>query len=656
MTQSQPTCRPPEQANTDGWCNGRRSRGIALPFVRRRGGKWARAAAPRYAELVRSLCTLLALLWPLAASAAPIEPELAVHDGRAFVVRGDDRMELGAQLVFDQRATATAGGAPRSQPIRWRDDATALLTTPDGALDVALKLERTEIGTVQLVADGQWRRPTWVHLVAIELTLPADGVSLLGRDLYPLAAPPVAVLDRFDPKWIAVRRAAGGYTLVVDDDVDGVTLRPGAGKVVVRIELESTEARPFVHDASCRSQWREPNRHLPLTARLRTLGEPVHARMQIVPGAPPMFAKAKFPDGRRAALVFTDHADQSSARTLAALAHGRSDQPSSSMGLLAHHLVITKSLFAHGSDRPQLEDPRVVALADELHAAGSEIVPHSATPRRDERPVTVAALDTFERWQARTWIDHQPETNCEAFGDQGWRTSGRYAIADLLVAHGYQYVWAEVDLDPGPLNLMRPDHLAQHAPTIWPIGRLDLGGPATLWMFRSQWAFLSARHFYNMYSPAALDRLERERGLHIAHTYLETYHPSRTKFGLKNLMVPVDPHDRPGGDGPVALAPEFDRLLASLAARQERGTLWVPTLATLADRLRAVGDVRVTVGADHRILVQSPAPLPGATFVVARPDAPVRVNGEPPRGVRSDRGETVFWTDLPAGDSVITVE
>ena len=153
-------------------------------------------------------------------------------------------------------------------------------------------------------------------------------------------------------------------------------------------------------------------------------------------------------------------------------------------------------------------------LAD--YVAGSEIVPHSATPKRDERPVTMAALDTFARWHARTWIDHQPETNCEAFGDQGFRSTGKFAIADLLAAHGYEYVWAEVDLEAGPLNLLRADHLAQRAPTIWPIGRLDVGGPSGLWMFRSQWAFLEAKHFYNMYAPAALDSRGREADRHDA--------------------------------------------------------------------------------------------------------------------------------------------
>lgn len=606
---------------------------------------------------MRTLCTLLAVLVPLAARGeTPVEPSIAIDNGRAALVEGAAGVELATQLVFDHRASANGSGGPRTQPIRWRADGTATLTTPDGALDVVLKLERSDVGTTTMSVDGLWRRPTWVHLTAIELTMAAESVSLIGRDLRPGTAPPFAVLERFDPKWIDVHRAPAHFALLVDDDVDGVTVRTVPGRVFVRVELMSTEARPFVHDATCTSEWHMPNQHLPIAARLRTGEEPVHARLQWIFDPAPMIAKARFPDGRRAAFVITDHADQSSARTLSALMHGRSDMQMANMGLLAHHVPITKSLFAHGADRPQLEDPKVQALADELHAAGSEIVPHSATPHRDDRAVTEAAMEMFGRWHARTWIDHQPETNCEAFGDQGFHTSGPFAIADLLADHHYDYVWAEVDLEPGPLNLLRPEHLGQRAPTVWPIGRLDIGGPAGLWMFRSQWAFIDARHFYEMYSPAALDRLESERGLHVAHTYLETYHPPHTKFGLKNLLVPADEQDKPGGDGPVTLAPEFERLLAALDARQERGTLWIAPLAPLADRLRAVAAEKLTLGADHRLLVQSPSPVAGATFVVARPDAPVRVNGELPRGTRTEDGQTWFWTDLPAGDSIITVE
>ena len=103
-------------------------------------------------------------------------------------------------------------------------------------------------------------------------------------------------------------------------------------------------------------------------------------------------------------------------------------------------------------------------------------------------------------------------------------------------------------------------------------------------------------------------------------------------------------------------SPEFERLLAALQARRDRATLWVAPLAMLADRLRLMANVKVSVGADHRMLVQTPVAVAGATFVVARPDAPVRVNGELPSGVRTEAGETWFWGDLPAGDSIITVE
>ena len=118
---------------------------------------------------MRSLCTLLAALVPLAASGA--EPETGAEAGRAFIVRDktDERLEVAAQLVFDHRASATSAGAPRLQPVRWKPDATAALTTPDGAFDATIKLERSDVGTVALTFDGSWRRPTWVHVVALDV-------------------------------------------------------------------------------------------------------------------------------------------------------------------------------------------------------------------------------------------------------------------------------------------------------------------------------------------------------------------------------------------------------------------------------------------------------------------------------------------------------
>jgi hypothetical protein len=282
------------------------------------------------------------------------------------------------------------------------------------------------------------------------------------------------------------------------------------------------------------------------------------------------------------------------------------------------------------------------------------VVPHSATPKPDPRLVTQAALDRFERWHTRTWIDHQPETNCEAFGDQGYHVGGKFGIADLLAAHQYQYVWAEDDAPPDDLNLLLAHHIDRRAPTVWPIGRLDLGGPDSLWMFRTVWSFLEASRFYKLYGKDRLDKLEQERGLHIAHTYLETYHPKRTKFGLKNLLIPTDPKVTPGGPGAVKLDPRFDALLGALEERQERGTLWVPTLGALADRLRATAELSVTLAPDGSAVVHAPHELKGATFVVDA-DVAVELGGKAPKGIRSEGAQTVFWADLPAGDTVVTL-
>jgi hypothetical protein len=165
-------------------------------------------------------------------------------------------------------------------------------------------------------------------------------------------------------------------------------------------------------------------------------------------------------------------------------------------------------------------------------------------------------------------------------------------------------------------------------------------------MFRSMWAFVDAPRFFALYSPDALDRLERERGLHVAHTYLETLHKKTTRFGRRNLLV----------DGEaVTLDPNFAHLLDDLAARQKRKSLWIPTLSQLGDRLRQVAELRLTVDGQGRFLAHAPAPIASAGFVVPREDVQILVGGKPPSGLTRAEGETSFFADLPAGDTPIEI-
>lgn len=599
----------------------------------------------------------------------------------------------------------------RFPSFRTEGDALASEITGDG-IEIALRLSWEAGSGFTLSVTARPRQPAWVGLLALELDLEADGVVLLGRDLRPLALAPegAAVLGRLDPKWISLqRRGRSVLTLLASDEIDGVQVRRAGGRVRLQVDLLAVEARPFFHFANCTTYWKDPNQRLNLPVRLIDAGEALRGQVNLYPGGPLPLAKGRFPDGRRAALVITDHADQTAAPTLRTIAGGTSDMNDPRWGqggLLGYGLPITKALWLKsgerdpkqegrvpgngngngngqgalgsaigvgggvgpvgvgvgeapgpelelmeelglgqadesGGGRPQLDDPQVVALADRLHAAGWEIIPHSATPMTDSRELTQRALEYFRRYGARSWIDHQPYTNCEALVNQGYR-QGRYGIADLLHAHGYRYAWSGLDAPPGDLNLLQARRLDRYASAIWPVGRLSPGTPDTLWLFRSMLAFIETQRFFDVYNIEALDRLERERGLHISHTYLEDFHPPRSWFGKRNLLV-AGPRPRE-----VVLDPRLDALFSGMAARVARGSLWVPTLSRLGDHLRAMAALQVTLEADGTATLRAEQPVPGATFVLPRAGLQVRVNGRPPKGVRYAEGETSFWVDVPA--------
>jgi hypothetical protein len=299
-----------------------------------------------------------------------------------------------------------------------------------------------------------------------------------------------------------------------------------------------------------------------------------------------------------------------------------------------------------GGGRPQLDDPEVAELAERLSRAGWELSPHSATPLRDERARTEEALQFFERWKSRTWIDHQPYTNCEALINRGYQ-SGEFGIVDLLSQHGYGYAWSGIDIPPSAeLNLLSPRHLEHYIPVVWPAGRLWPGMPSSLWLFSSMMTYMDSAKFFTLYKKKALDQLEKERGLHIAHTYLEAFHPPGSMFAKRNLMVPGK------HTGEIVPHPKLAELFQQLAARVHRGTLWVPTLQQLGDHMRAMAGVTVRLGNDGMATLRSERALTGATFVVPAAQLRVLIDGQPAKGTSHSKTETTFWVDLPEGKPV----
>jgi hypothetical protein len=495
------------------------------------------------------------------------------------------------------------------------------------------------------------RRATSAREIVVRLVFDAASVSVLGRD-HRLQKPRRAVLERFDPKWIDL----GGAVLIVDDDVDDVTVSASPGLATIDLELLSAPARPFGHLPRIGRNWRDIKGRVPVPERYLAGGDALAAHGELVLGELAPLALSPWPAGRKAAFVITDHADQSSGATLHALLGGASDADLEhpSAGLLGHHLPITKALFQrgllpHGGARAQLEDAAFAALAEQARAAGVELAPHSATPVSDDRAVTDATLTWFAERGSHVWIDHQPQTNREGFCQTGWHS--RTGIADLLEAHAFCDVWDLSEWTGEGLDERDPRHPDRHAPFLWPLGRLEPGGPASLWMFRSTWAFVPTDKFFARYGEGALDQLERDRGVQIAHTYLETLHPRRTFLGRRNVMLR-------DARGVIRLDPRLEALFASLEQRSHRGSLWVTPLGALAERLRAFGSVRVRITDAGGVTVTRPALLDDVTLTVAGAPA---LHGEGVVAQRSDAGELSAWLarciePAPSCTSELTIE
>jgi hypothetical protein len=449
--------------------------------------------------------------------------------------------------------------------------------------------------------------------------------------------------------------------VAADDTVEGVTFARESDTLRISLELDDVANHPFHYESRCRKSWHEKAPSLEHSARFRAAGET--ATYSLVLGeASPTFEpliKQRLPSGFRAAFVVTDHADQSSKDTLRALLYGASDERAPGYGhggFLGHHLAFTKSLFwnSAGAARPQLEDQTVRKLAGDLLAAGSEVIPHSATPKRDTRAVTEEALKFFHELGAHTWIDHQVETNCEAFTDQGWHKGSPYYIADLLARYGIRYVWSGREPPPPDrgLNLLAPARPEVRVPWLYGHGPDGKGGPR-LFLWRSLWMYLPARAFYSAYAPDQLDALERERGIHVAHTYLESLHDSGPHKGRQVLVRTPE--------GQILTSAAFETLLGDLEQRQRRGTLWVTPIGKLADHLLRSRTVITRYQPDGTVVLTNLGDSPAAavTFTVPCPgrgcpteEPPVLVDGTAPAHHRQDSDGYSFWLDLAPGREV----
>jgi hypothetical protein len=563
--------------------------------------------------------------WPV----TPVEPQVQA-EGPDLSLGGWALVPEVVVALGEDPAAARRAPEVRARPLRW--DKAGDRWVSELVVDRVLwKLAVEPVGpqTVRLTATATPGVSAFVGVLGLELALPA-GARALDRGYRWTDAP--VHQDRHTPQ--RIDSDAGWWWA----HAQAVDVRGGRA----RIELDHAANHPFRPFRRCEPAW---SRAAELDRIDLSAAPATEARAEVILGlgTPPPFLPLRYPDGDRSALVFTDHADQADARTLSAVLWGETGaEADAGRGIAGRGLRYTKTIFAKGWRRDgDLTSPAFREVLTRARHADVEIGAHSGSDRPEDAVERATNLRALAPWGATTWIDHQPITNCEALLARGWQ-EGPWNVVPDLTRHAYRYAWSAEDRDEplDGINLLDPGRPGVRPAALYPH---PLAGP--VWLFPSQWRAVPRARFVTFYADDKLDRLARDRGLHLAHTYLDAAPGSGP--GAWTLFTTTEAGFR--------LHDDVDARFAALAERQARGEVRVGTLAEIADHLRAMGGLRYRPGLGGRLEVTNPGDrtVYGAAFSMN--DGWPAVNGHPlpPIRVRDEPDGRVFDVDLPPGTTVI---
>ena len=512
---------------------------------------------------------------------------------------------------------------------------------------------------LKVVLEAAYTRALAVRIESLRFaTGPLEGAEVVDRDYRwrPVRAP--HFLDGLGPRIVRLRGTRARLEVVGGKGVQGLWIRPRADRSCeLEVELEHEANHPFLPHVACvKRPWARVARR-PLDVQPRRAGSRVTLEASILLGAFMTPLVGRYPRGYQAAVVLTDHADPSDASKLEALAFGATGALAKGSigpphaGLVNRGLAYTKSLFVEqvSGYSPQLEDPAYRVVLDALTRRGTELALHSITGGPDRPDVVRRHLGAFLlAHHTRTWIDHQPVTNCEALTNRGWDPSSPWYLLPALDKAGLRYFWSAQDLplSLGSLNLLEPQRTASRHPVIYRHGVLETREGQEAFLFATARLYEDRRRLLKRFTSSALDRFVKERGLLIGHVYLDAFH-LRGRFAGRSLLA----RQSAGG---FVLRPEIDELFARLSQRQAEGQIWVAGLEAVAGHLLEAMAVEVMPGADGRsasVVARGRLPLYGVTLLLPGVQGRAVMDGKPPAGERRGNEEWSIWFDLEAPGS-----
>jgi hypothetical protein len=434
-------------------------------------------------------------------------------------------------------------------------------------------------------------------------------------------------------------------------------------------------------------------------------------RVEFGTGGLPFPRPMAAPDGAQAVFVWTEHACHCDLRTHRAVYFGDeriADSAAATGGFVKHRIPATKSVFFANTTReknwvreaaidgPMVSiegDPDFLAFLRDLHRLGIyEIVPHGIQPTTSHRDVFEAGAGFMRgEFGAASWIDHSTFRRAWISGGRdsylafGAVAGGPDYRGDVWRAFGYKYFWNHAlefleriprsDAAPAGAAARRAPLAARTKHAIKrvlvrvvpglaravsrllkfdgkPDAALDQLSVPAAWPFPLWWENPSATGDFVNWStrstPAASfrpgdgDAMRRRLDGLVAVWGVDMHHSYPTRVEERNATWTRD------REGRFVVDPEFDAVLAHMAALRDSGLLHVGTVARVVPHWLAVDKLRLVRLSGDALAIENrgDTAVRGATFAVRGP-VPL-VDGDPPRHRRAGL-DTIFWFDVPAG-------
>ncbi|HRH67817.1 MAG TPA: hypothetical protein PLU53_16090, partial [Bacteroidia bacterium] len=377
----------------------------------------------------------------------------------------------------------------------------------------------------------------------------------------------------------------------------------------------------------------------------------------------------KNPEGRTAALIWTEHADYTDMQTQKAIFFGSDSIQHASdavAGFVKNRIPVTKSVFYSNPDKVMNSDKAGFVKSEsasikntsgfrdflvELQKEGNEICLHTPEHYTTTRSMLNEALEETEKiFHPVSWIDHgydnAVKSNREDLACDGLDSSSRYYAADLWLKHGLKYFWNSYYED----SAVFAPYVFYSFLTVPYSGWGDRFPVPEFWEHPSRsrsllhWRTMNTLDLpdgglwqYCM-SESKLNDLVLNRGTCIIHSYPARLDSTTGFYRREKNHFYIDP--------------EFEKVLQRQSAFRDEGSLNLTTIRDYLDYQQAIAKVDCMPVNGNQVKIKNGSPVDLKSLSFSVKGMQLIVKGKEFKS-KKQADDTIFWFDLNTGEEVL---